>query len=153
MFNKAQKEEIKKLREDYATLELRLNSLTWLFQHPTGISYSVVTDFVKDAALSLDYSLQVSYFNSKTKIVENRDLVHSLNRAIVNPEIHFDMDKGDLTVTFIRASKQDTKYKYTTNLYRNNAPVDLYMWEGSTWIHIPIFVQDRSDRSYSTIFI
>ena len=143
----------KELENSIKQLEERIDSLVkttwaykWLIDHPAGVPYNATIDFIPTQRLSMDYLLNIDYFDNRYDKVVSFTPIRSHSDIEVKT-ITFDRNNGNLEFVFVKGQgKNRTYYEYKKNMYQVCSSARLRIDWSCTgdWKDLPIHSSDSS---------
>lgn len=144
---------IKKLEEKFNELEKKYDELKetasaykWLIDHPTGVAYNTTVDFIPSPNLSIDYILNVDYFDNRYNKVVSVTPIRSHSEIEVKT-ITFDRLNGNLKIVLVKyQGKNSTYYEYKRDMYQIGSTCKLRIDFNGTgdWKDLPIIPSNSS---------
>ena len=137
---------IKQLEERIDTLVKTTWAYKWLIDHPNGVTHNTTVDFIPTYGLSIDYLVNVDYFDNRHNKVVSFTPIRSHGDIEVKTT-SFDRLNGDLEIVFVKGGgKNRTYYEYKKNMYQVCSRVQLRIdWNGTgDWKTLPIISSESS---------
>ena len=137
---------IKQLEERIDTLVNTTWAYKWLIDHPNGVTYNTTVDFIPTYGLSIDYLLNIDYFDNRYNKVVSFTPIRSHSELDIKT-VSFDRLTGVLEIIFVKGQgKNRTYYDYKKDMYQVGSSARLRIDWNCTgdWKDLPIHSSDSS---------